>query len=128
MDVQRENKAAMLNVIKRQTQIYIRDEKSNLSFRENEHKYASIRTRCFSVYSNNFPKIFWGPHSASQPETYLSYNICTKCGDFVNPKTKARNKHPIMRYPWKRQRCNNEISPFSKVTCKEESYHFTYLL
>jgi len=123
IDIQRKKKEAIINVIKKQTDIRYIDVVPGSWFQEHDHKYASIKTKCYSVNSIHVSDEFSSP----QPETYLSYNICSKCGDFINPKTKARNKHPIMKYPWKRQRCNDEISPFSKVTCKEENYHFIYL-
>jgi len=123
IDVQRKKKTAMLNAIKNQTEISNIHLIPGLWFREHDHQHASVKTRCFSVYPINVPELNWGPDSRSLAETYLSYSVCSKCGDFVNPKTKARNKQS---FAWKRQRCNNEISPFSKVTCKEEKYHLSY--
>jgi hypothetical protein len=123
MDLQTEKKAAMLNAIKNQTEISNIHVIPGFWFREHDHQYASVKTRCFSVYPINVPELNWGPRSRSLAETYLSYSMCSKCGDFVNPKTKARNKHA---FAWKIQRCNDEISTFSKVTCNEENYHLTY--
>lgn len=123
VDVQRKKKGAMLNAIKNQTEISYIHVVSGLWFREHDHQHASVKTRCFSVYPINVPEFNWGPDSRSQAETYLSFSICSKCGDFVNPKTKTRNKRP---FAWKRRLGENEISPFSKVTCKEEIYHLSY--
>lgn len=121
INVQRQKKAALLNAIKKQTEIsYIHVVPG---YTRNGDEHASVKTRCFSVYPKDLPELHWGAHSRAKAETYLSYSVCSNCGDFVNPKTKARNKEP---FAWKKQIGNNEFSPFKKVTCKEEKYHLTY--
>jgi len=125
MDVQRKKKAALLNVIKKQT--YTETIVCKISFHDGSCRGRYNTINVFSVYPKNVSAMCWGISSMSQPETYLSSDICSKCGDFLNPKTKRRNKSS-MRDPWKRQCSKNAISPFSKVTCKDECHylkHFT---
>uniref|UniRef100_A0A6C0B7L5 Uncharacterized protein n=1 Tax=viral metagenome TaxID=1070528 RepID=A0A6C0B7L5_9ZZZZ len=126
IDVQKVKKAAMLDAIKNQTEISnIQVIPGYTGYTRNGHEHAFVITRCFSVYPRNVPELNWGPDSRSLAETYLSYSVCSKCGDFVNSKTKARNK---LSFAWKRRCGNNEFSPFSKVTCKEENFHLSYCI
>jgi hypothetical protein len=127
-DVQKEKKASLLNVIEKQTEIRHISKIPGLWFREHDHQHAFVKTKCFAIYSINVAKENWSPGSVYQPETYLSFNMCSKCGEFVNPKTKACNKNPATRDQCKRQFHRHEDNPFSKVLCKEEKYHLSYLL
>jgi len=114
MEVQRQRKEAMLDVLKNETCIAIHE--MYLGIRCSPSDTDTVKY--FMVYLKDFPKEIRGFYASDYAENYLSFSICPTCGDFINPKTKARNANYEMRYPWKQQYCCVEYSPFYKVTCK----------
>jgi hypothetical protein len=112
-DVQRQRKAAVIDVLKNETCIVVNEMYLGLRCSPRD---TDIVTR-FMVYPKGFPKEERSIYTSDEAEIYLSYAICPTCGVFVNPKPKASNKNLVMRFPWKRQYCDDEYSPFWKVTC-----------
>jgi hypothetical protein len=114
MDVQRQKKAAVLDVLKNESCIVMNEMYLGISCRPSDiHK-----VKYFMVFQKDFSKEKRGYFASDYAEHYLSFAVCTTCGLFVNPKTKARNDDLVMRYPWKQQYYDREGSPFYKVTCK----------
>jgi len=114
LDVQRRKKAAMLAVLNNQTHIETITQRQIMSL-EGEPIAASVVTSFF-VYQKHIPKWRWGIYSDAKIETCLMCYVCSKCGNFINPKTKRQNRSIESRKPWV---CiNRNLAAFSKVTCK----------
>jgi len=113
MGVQRQKKAAVLDVLKNDTCIVMKEMYLGIRCRPSDKD----RVKYFMVFLKDFPKEKRGYYASDYAENYLSFAICSTCGLFVNPKTKARNDDLVMRYPGKQQYHDRECSPFRKVTC-----------
>jgi hypothetical protein len=130
--VQRQKKNAMLGVLKNQVHIavHFRNGSDRHGDRHGDKNTDHI-IKCFFVYKKNVPKVRYGIYDAAEPETYLNTQICSKCGDFINPKTKKDNSCRLMRHfhdrPYKKY--YKDVNPFSRVQCthdhlKETSRNF----
>jgi len=121
--IQRQKKTAMLDVI--QNQLHIAIHYKNGSDRHG-HRHGDENTdhiiKCLFVYKKNVPKVRYGIYDAAEPETYFNTQICSKCGDFINPKTKKDNACKLMRHfhdrPYKKH--YKDVNPFSQVQCKHD--------
>jgi len=113
MGVQRQKKAAVLDVIKSDTCIVMNEMYLYLRCRPID----TDRVKYFMVFLKDFPKEKRGYYASDYAEHYLSFSICPTCGHFINPKTKAQNEDLVMRYPWKQHYRDRKHSPFRKVTC-----------
>jgi len=126
--VQRQKKSAMLDVLK--NQVHIAVHKMNGSDRHG-HRHGDKNTnhiiKCFFVYKENVPKVRYGIYDAAEPETYFNTQICSKCGDFINPKTKKDNACKFMRHfherPYKKH--YKDVNPFSRVQCTHDKLKAT---
>lgn len=123
--VQREKKNAMLDVLKNHVHIavHFRNGSDRHGDRHGDENTEHI-IKCFFVYKKNVPKVrygwFWG---GAESETYFSTQTCSKCGDFINPKTKKDNASKHMRHfherPYKKH--YKDVNPFSRVQCTHDS-------
>uniref|UniRef100_A0A6C0B994 Uncharacterized protein n=1 Tax=viral metagenome TaxID=1070528 RepID=A0A6C0B994_9ZZZZ len=121
IDVQRKKKALMLNVLKKQIDIETNIVKNRaIERRRHGHENAFTTIKCFFVYPKYVPKMCWGLYSISNPELHVASNICSVCGDFINPKTKYQNRSSEMRKPWK----ISARPMFSNVICKANNGDF----
>jgi hypothetical protein len=127
--VQRQKKNAMLDVLKNHVHIavHFRNGSDRHGDRHGDKNTDHI-IKCFFVYKKNVPKVryglFWG---GPEPETYFTSQICSKCGDFINPKTKKDNASKHMRHfherPYKKH--YKDVNPFYQVQCTHDKLKAT---
>jgi hypothetical protein len=130
--VQCKKKNAMLDVLKNQVHISVHfmNGSDRHGHRHGDDSALNI-IRCFFVYKKHVSKVRYGIYDAVEPETYLNTQICTKCGNFINPKTKKDNASKFMRHFHDRpcKKYYKDVNPFSQVQCthdrlKETSRNF----
>jgi len=123
-EVQRQKKSAMLDVLKNQVHI---DVHTMCGWNRHEDENAHNIIKCFFVYKKNVRKVVYGIYGAGDIETYFNTQICTKCGDFINPKSKKDNACKFMRHfhtrPYKKN--YKDVNPFKKVQCTHDRLNAT---
>jgi len=122
--VQREKKNAMLDVLNNQVHI---DVWTMCGWNRHGDENAHNIIKCFFVYKKTVRKVVYGIYGAAEPETYFNTQICSKCGDFINPKSKEDNACKLMRHFHKRPYKKNykDVNPFSRVQCKHDRLQAT---
>lgn len=122
--VQYQKKSAMLDVLRNRLHI---DVWTMTGWNRHEDETAHNIAKCFFIYKETVQKAAYGIYGAAEPETYFNTQICSKCGDFINPKTKKDNACKFMRRFYKRPYKKNykDINPFRKVQCTHDRLEAT---
>ena len=126
--VQREKKKSILDVLKNQVHIAVHFK--NGSDRHGDRhgdKNTEHIIKCFFVYKKNDQRVRRGIYDVAELETYLNTQICSKCGDFINPKTKKDNACKFMRHFHERphKKHYKDVNPFSRVQCTHDKLKAT---